>query len=360
MTADAHTAPGTAPSADPSADPPSGPTAGWQSWHLHLGAFGTDVTDLALARAVAPVVARHTAGPDGGRPWFFLRYWQGGPHLRLRIHGPDEDEAREIGLLLARGVAEADAATPAERRLTDRQYADAVGGLARTGEGVGPLDPGALRPPGVVRARYEPETERYGGPDRLALSERLFHLSSRVALGACLTPRSPQQVFGQNLAATAVAASALPETEVRSFLESVRDGWSSWADAYAKGAGPARPPGPAAGSTGGASGTGNAGSKGSTGSTDGDDRLDALADRLRSAAPELLRLIREPGEPWSGWADPLRSAVPVWSTAPGGRPRAHGILGSHLHMTANRLGGSAGQEGRTAALLLRLVGAELP
>ncbi|MFJ9522861.1 lantibiotic dehydratase C-terminal domain-containing protein [Kitasatospora sp. NPDC101801] len=311
--------------------------SGWRSWHLHLAAFGTDVSDQALARAVAPVVARHTVAPGGAeRPWFFVRYWQGGPHLRLRIHGPDEDEARAIQQQLARAVAAVDATVPVDRRLTTPQYADAVGVLARTGEGTGALDQGTLHPPGVVRARYEPETDRYGGPGLLGLSERLFHRSSTVALRACLTPRGRPQVFGQTLAATAVAASTLPRTEIRPFLESVRDGWASWTHAYVREDGGAGGPAP------------------------DDERLAAQAEQLRPAVPELLRLMREPGAPWDTWSDPLRSAVPVWSTAPGGVRRAHGILGSHLHMTANRLGAGAGQEGRTAALLLRLTGSDLP
>ncbi|MEV4613098.1 lantibiotic dehydratase C-terminal domain-containing protein [Kitasatospora sp. NPDC049258] len=325
------------------------PAAGWQSWHVHLAAFGTDVMDRAVAQAVAPVVSRHAVAPatGGRRPWFFVRYWQGGPHLRLRIHGPDEEEARQIEQQLARAVAAVDAAIPAGRRLTPHQYTAAVGALARTGEGTGALDPGTLRPPGVVRARYEPETDRYGGAGLLGLSEQLFHLSSGVALRACLAPRGRQQVFGQTLAATAVTASALPRAEIRPFLESVRDGWESWARSYVRDGGPTRPPGGDADD-----GAGGGGPEA--------DRLRAQAEQLRSAVPELLRLMGEPGAPWDTWADPLRAALPVWSTAPGGRRRAHGILGSHLHMTANRLGAGAGQEGRTAALLLLLTGSELP
>ena len=337
-------------------DPTADPTAGWRSWHLHLAAFGTDVTDRAVALAVAPVVARHATAPgaDGGRPWFFIRYWQGGPHLRLRIRGLDDAEAREVEALLERAVAAVDAAIPADRRLTERQYADSVGALARTGEGTGSLDAGALRPPGVVRARYEPETGRYGGPALLGLSEHLFHLSSTVALAACRAPRSGQKVSAQALAATAVAASALPRAEIRPFLESVRDGWASWARSYAQDGGPARPPG-----DGGPEATRPDAARLDAARLDA-ARLDAQAGQLRSAVPELLRLLHEPGPPWDTWADPLRSAVPAWSELPGGRERAHGILGSHLHMTANRLGAGAGQEGRLAALLLELVGSELP
>ncbi|MBN0048020.1 thiopeptide-type bacteriocin biosynthesis protein [Streptomyces actuosus] len=340
-------------------------TVRWRTWHLHLPSWGVDVTDRALNVGVTPAVARYasapapapapvvapgvradgSAAPRGGEhPWFFVRYWQGGPHLRLRIAGLDDEAAEGVEDLLRRAVATVDAEVPAERRLTQADYAAAVGALARTGEGTGPLDPGALRPSGVVRAAYVPEHERYGGAGLMPLSEDLFHRSSALALGACREPRTRRQVFGQALAATAVAAGALPEPERRPFLEAVRDGWAAWLTAHDRNDERSVPPAPAEPGT--VPGVSSA--------------LRAQADRLRSAAPELRRLMRDPGPPWEAWAAPLRAAVDTWSTAPGGRERALGVLGSHLHMTLNRLGAGTAQEARLATLMLLVTGESLP
>ncbi|MCH0561743.1 thiopeptide-type bacteriocin biosynthesis protein [Streptomyces sp. MUM 2J] len=338
-------------------DPIGDGTARWRTWHLHLPSWGADVTDRALAAGVAPAVARYASAPapdgradgpaapaGGNHPWFFVRYWQGGPHLRLRIAGLDDEAAQGVEDLLHRAVADVDAEVPAERRLTQADYASAVGSLARTGEGTGPLDPGALRPPGVVRAAYAPENERYGGAGLMPLSEDLFHRSSALALRACREPRTRRQVFGQALAATAVAAGALPGPEIRTFLEAVRDGWAAWLTAHDRYGG--QPAGPAAAERDSAAGVPAA--------------LRTQAERLRAAAPELRRLMRDPGPPWQEWAAPLRTAVDTWSTAPGGRERALGVLGSHLHMTLNRLGAGTAQEARLATLLLLLTGDALP
>ncbi|MFR9795078.1 lantibiotic dehydratase C-terminal domain-containing protein [Streptomyces sp. MS06] len=360
-------------SAPPARTPRGGPR-GWRTWHLHLPSWGTDVTDRALVLGVAPAVARYASAPraatdatpapvptppapapqpaptaagegdDSEHPWFFVRYWQGGPHLRLRIAGLGDEEARGVTETLRRAADAVDAEVPAERRLTQADYASSVGSLARTGEGAGPLDQGVLLPPGVVRAAYVPENGRYGGAGLMPLSEDLFHRSSVLALGACREPRTRRQVFGQALAATAAATSALPGQDRRPFLEAVRDGWAAWLSAHDRDGGP--PPGPPGAASAPPAPSPVAGPP---------DALRAQADQLRGAKAELLRLMDDPGPPWEVWATPLRAAVDVWA-ATGGRERALGVLGSHLHMTLNRLGAGTAQEARLAALLLLVTG----
>ncbi|KAB7852327.1 lantibiotic dehydratase [Streptomyces mobaraensis] len=135
------------------------------------------------------------AGEDADR-WFFLRYRDPDPHLRLRFHG---DPGTLHGRLL-----------PALARHA-RSWQDA--GLLRR----------------LVLDTYEPETGRYGGPDALPHAERLFHLDSRSALGQLALrarggPRPPDEV----LAAANHAA----------LLESLGDwDWCGWVDAvFSKGA----------------------------------------------------------------------------------------------------------------------------
>ncbi|GAA3183534.1 MULTISPECIES: lantibiotic dehydratase [Streptomyces] len=87
--------------------------------------------------------------PDVDR-WFFLRYADaGGAHLRLRFHGPRE---ALHGALL-----------PHLHDLT---------GALRDGGLVGR----------VVLDTYDPELERYGGPEAIAAAERAFHADSVAAV----------------------------------------------------------------------------------------------------------------------------------------------------------------------------------
>ncbi|MFG3254807.1 lantibiotic dehydratase [Streptomyces sp. NPDC048172] len=103
-----------------------------------------DRLDSLLAKELPPLLAR--VGPDVDR-WFFLRYRDPGAHLRVRFHG-DPAAVRERVL-------------PALHEWADSAAAE-----------------GAIRK--LVLDTYEPETDRYGGPDALVPAERLFHADSRL------------------------------------------------------------------------------------------------------------------------------------------------------------------------------------
>ncbi|MFG2224534.1 lantibiotic dehydratase [Streptomyces sp. NPDC048644] len=88
--------------------------------------------------------------PEQVDRWFFLRYQDAeGPHLRLRFHAPPAVLARDLLPLLH-----------------ERAAALHTGGL--TGR--------------VVWDSYDPELERYGGPDAMAAAERVFHADSLAVL----------------------------------------------------------------------------------------------------------------------------------------------------------------------------------
>lgn len=93
-----------------------------------------------LVEHVAPLVD-HVLSEGLAERFFFIRYWEGGPHLRLRFERPHDAVHAEL-----------------ERRfpLWAAQRLDYV--------------------------EYEPETERYGGPEAIGIAEDCFALSSRVAL----------------------------------------------------------------------------------------------------------------------------------------------------------------------------------
>lgn len=143
-------------------------TTAWESLHVFAHGDRSTADHLYLAAA-----AEGRRAVEGGLAtgWFALRYWEGGPHVRLRLR-----DARP-------GAADA--------------VADRLAALTGTLPGAAPLDPGAFyahtadpdgarnlgwQPSGtVLRPAYRPETGRYGGPRALPLGEELFQLSSEVA-----------------------------------------------------------------------------------------------------------------------------------------------------------------------------------
>ena len=110
---------------------------------------GESTTDRVLREAIAPVVREVIASGDA-RQWFFLRYSDPDPHLRVRFTG---DPARLLGKVL-----------PAlERALAPLTAA----GAARK----------------LVLDTYSRELERYGGDRGIALVEELFWRDSDAVLG---------------------------------------------------------------------------------------------------------------------------------------------------------------------------------
>jgi thiopeptide-type bacteriocin biosynthesis protein len=110
---------------------------------------GESTADRVLREVVAPVV-RDALGSGAADRWFFLRYGDPDPHVRVRVHG---DPARLLGEVL-----------PALHRAA-----------------VPLLEAGALRK--IMLDTYERELERYGGDRGMALVEELFWRDSEAILG---------------------------------------------------------------------------------------------------------------------------------------------------------------------------------
>lgn len=118
----------------------------WSSTFLDFDAwvYG-EAADKILLEDLVPVIEEFRERGWIDR-WFFVRYHENCPHLRLRCRGRSEDLEREI-------VPRIHLATEATPRIL-----------------------------GAREVPYEPEFDRYGGLAGLAVSEDLFHCSSEVAV----------------------------------------------------------------------------------------------------------------------------------------------------------------------------------
>jgi lantibiotic biosynthesis protein len=128
--------------------------------------------DGFLAEAAVPVIdALRSAGAVDG--WFFIRYWDPHPHLRLRLHGAPDRLANEAWPMLN----------------------DALRPLLETG--------GSRS---VQTDTYIREVERYGGPDAIDGAECFFEADSDMA--AALIGMDPGRLddFRERFAVASVAA----------------------------------------------------------------------------------------------------------------------------------------------------------
>jgi hypothetical protein len=79
----------------------------------------------------------------------------------------------------------------------------------------------------VYPARYEPEIERYGGPELITMSEDLFRISSVVTMRACGIRTDSGHAFGDGLESMAAAMSAWPGDPRTSWSRSGTSGRTS-------------------------------------------------------------------------------------------------------------------------------------
>ncbi|MEV6783399.1 thiopeptide-type bacteriocin biosynthesis protein [Streptomyces sp. NPDC051098] len=289
---------------------PAGGTTDWNAWHLHLGTTARSAHDRVLTEVVGPVVRE--LGPD--RPWFFMRYWQSGPHIRLRVGDLDPRTYDRVERSLTERLAVAGRLTGGEEPLDADAYRLGAGRLAAAGETGDNRFVRELREPGVHRAVYEPETERYGGASLMPATERLFRLASELVLGC--VPRISTDGHRAMLAlrGTMAAAGALGGPEERSYYYAHGLGaWRAWA----------------------------------TEAGHPDDLLDRIITVNRDGSAKDAA----PADhgPFAGWHSALVSLKDLIEEKSPTHPGM--ILFSHAHMLHNRLGLSLLDELRTYAWL---------
>lgn len=159
----------------------------WISAHAFyqedLGRLVVDVVDPLAAELTGNGLA------DG---WFFLRYWDGGPHLRLRVLPARAEQRATVEELIRTRFAEYFSQTPSADTVRPEEYARVAPMLAGW-EGVrNHLE--ELRPNNSVSfIPYLREHDRYGRDGAVAAVERHFCESSEIAARVLRDPLTPTQ-----------------------------------------------------------------------------------------------------------------------------------------------------------------------
>lgn len=292
---------------DQSMNAPARSRQAWSAWHLHLGTAATSAGDRVLAETVVPAVDALR-----GHPWFFIRYWQGGPHLRLRIADLTEADAAATTSRLEESLRSSGELRGDELPLDTRAFGAEAARHARAETGKDRVAED-VRSPGVHRSVYEPELERYGGPVLMARNEEAFEMSSRMVAAVLRSAPSPGQRASAALRATVAAASALGGAAEQAVFYGIgHRAWTRWAAEFGY-----------------------------------------PEEALLTVGPEALRGVQvDPHDhgPFAPWHEEVAGLVArIRSDAPDRHPGE--IVSSQVHMTHNRLGLGILEELRTYALL---------
>ncbi|MEV5412700.1 thiopeptide-type bacteriocin biosynthesis protein [Thermopolyspora sp. NPDC052614] len=173
----------------------------WLSAHV----FRHDDLDELLLTQIAPLMRELVA--DGlVLGFFFLRHWEGGLHVRLRMR-TDPADADKVGELVTNRLGAYLRAHPSRHPANPADYPRLAAELAAL-EG----NPGYERrlfPPDTIRfIPYQPEHRSFGDGPSLAAVERHFCESTAVALDTLTTP--PPQRVSPAMAMTLAALLCLP------------------------------------------------------------------------------------------------------------------------------------------------------
>lgn len=152
----------------------SEPDVGLQWLFLKIYTRGFDGADSLVGDLLPPIVAEARA--IGVQRWFFMRYMDlHGPHIRMRVLGrrPVLDHLQRL----------------------NRELESSLDGVLARSIPTGHVFIAPVNVPmyegrrgtGIRASIYEPERDKYGGPEGLALAEELFEFSSDLALWACGT-----------------------------------------------------------------------------------------------------------------------------------------------------------------------------
>ncbi|MFD5932342.1 thiopeptide-type bacteriocin biosynthesis protein [Streptomyces sp. NPDC060333] len=275
----------------------------WQSHHLFLHATAEDA-DALLLRDVAPLLDGLVAAGKADR-WFFIRYGEDGPHLRIRVHGADPAAAARLPEELARAAKEVPSVP-----------------------GPWPSAHGEVR-----SVPYVPETDRYGGPLALPVAEGVFAASTGVVVEALREVRdggaATRLTIAADLAHATACALGMDELAAARWLRGHAAGWR-WVTEV-----PLLP---------GAS---------------IHARVNSVYAAQRStlgrrAADLRRRLVDGTASPWLlRWTDRVREADATLRA--GGEPEASyaWVWASQLHMLFNRLGVTPDEERAVCRLVAR-------
>lgn len=194
----------------------------WRAWHVFL--HDPQAIDVFIAEDIAGVLG--DVGEEGRdeESGFFIRYWENGPHIRLRLRGIDGDRFQRIGEILRESARSRAADLPPP-----------VGGFGpRMQFDSWHPDPGALpwfEPGTVAEIAYEPELRRYGGRHGLSVHERLFACSSRQVLPvikATLGGIGRRQGIAMALTATAIRTVCPDDRQIEAFLQIMARNWEGF------------------------------------------------------------------------------------------------------------------------------------
>lgn len=157
----------------------------WNQWNLYYHGNLDEFISTCIKRIVQECKKR-----EDSIEWFFIRYWTGGPHVRLRFKtGYEKDIDDTIREAMKRHCDESKVQEIDKRCIAAQQ--EKLGFLEGVGVAVNDISHhGSIR-----RLKYIPENEKYGFGEILKISEWHFCCSSEYVIKVLQTQKTTSQKY---------------------------------------------------------------------------------------------------------------------------------------------------------------------
>lgn len=147
----------------------------WMAWHI----YQHDRQDELLVHAIAPLI-RDLRRRGQITDAFVLRYWDGGPHVRLRIRPMENVSNSSLEHDVRRRIRNWCELHPSHNPMTATQYQVLQTSITRNSSHPSPLH--LIGDGKIIQSKYIPEHTRYGTGNALVACESHFSESTALAL----------------------------------------------------------------------------------------------------------------------------------------------------------------------------------
>ncbi|AST91028.1 MULTISPECIES: thiopeptide-type bacteriocin biosynthesis protein [Sutcliffiella] len=141
----------------------------WTSFHLYYHSF--DQLDILLLELIEPVMEQLNID------WFFIRYWYGGPHIRVRMLHVNEEEKRYISEKFRSYLD----THPSNEKLDVAQFYKQYSKYFSL-ENINSRNVEWYENNSVVESEYVPEINRYGGLKGIEINEDYFISNTKLTV----------------------------------------------------------------------------------------------------------------------------------------------------------------------------------
>lgn len=182
----------------------------WLGAHIYYAGKPEPFLTEAVKPFVQNVISRGTA-----EQFFFIRYWERGPHIRLRFKTANEPLQKKLAAQLTAHFEAYFHAVPSYRIEPDEKSSSR----------------NWLPNNSIQYQRYEPEIERYGGPYAIHIAEKQFHFSSQTVLSLVEELKSYDRALGVAIQLHLIFSHAfgMDLAEASSFFTNIYHHWFDYA-----------------------------------------------------------------------------------------------------------------------------------